>query len=164
MIAAKMHADRAREDLKKAPKPPKKNHRGSIRKKDVAAGKERGDEQAEVFRAGRAAAMMFSDIAPGRGPISVNKTNRARSSVVAAVTKRVEMLHMTAISREISPFLVRTSVTAKGDRQNTYFQTLSSAGRGRTCFVMLYGRGGSQMRFLTQHGMCFVQIYLLLKI
>lgn len=104
MIAAKMHTDRAREDL--APKNAKK--RDAKRKKDMGAGKEQGnDEQAEVFRASRAAAMMRGDNPAAKNSVSFRKTNRNRSSVVAVVAKRVEMLHMNTICREFSPLLVR---------------------------------------------------------
>lgn len=107
MIAAKIHTDRAREDLTKGPTKHKK--RDTIRKKDIATGMEGGDnEQAEAFRASRAVAMMFGNSATNKNNVSFRKTNRNRSSVVAVVTKRVEMLHMNAISREFSPFMVRT--------------------------------------------------------
>lgn len=108
MIAAKIHTDRAREDL--TPKSTKR--RDTKRKKEMGAGKEGGnDEQAEVFRASRAAAMKLGDNPTARNnSVSFKKTNRNRSSVVAVVVKRVEMLHMNTICREFSPLLVRTRV------------------------------------------------------
>lgn len=95
MLAAKVHRDRARADQtagsrkesakrKKVTKKPPKKRRPST-------------EHAQSFRANRDAAAAI----PQSGN-ELNATRRKRSSVVAIVKKRVEMLHMNVVARELS--------------------------------------------------------------
>lgn len=66
-----------------------------------------GHDQEVAFRASRAAALAFGPSPViSRPSISFEKTRRKRSSVLAVVTKRVEMLHMNVICRECSQVLV----------------------------------------------------------
>lgn len=112
MIAAKMHSDRARKELTKGANGQKKPRRETIRIKDKVAGKEAfppddSTEEVEVFRKSTEAAFAASrTLSNDRPRISFNETMRKRSSVVAMVTKRVELLHMNVISREFSQVLV----------------------------------------------------------
>lgn len=110
MIAAKMNSDRARKELTKGANGQKKP-RETIRIKDKVAGKEAfpsrdSVKEAEVFRRSTAAALAARNTSNGRLSISFNDNVRKRSSVVAMVTKRVELLHMNVISREFTQVLV----------------------------------------------------------
>lgn len=108
MIAAKMHSDRARKELAKGTAVPRR--RETVRIKDKVAGKEAfpprdSAEQAEDFRRSTAAAAAARNLS-ARPKNSFKETMRKRSSVVAMVTKRVELLHMNVISREFTQVLV----------------------------------------------------------
>lgn len=112
MIAAKMHSDRARKELTKGANGQKKPRRETIRIKDKVAGKEafpikEPNNEAEVFRKSTEAALAARrPLLNNRPSVSFNENMRKRSSVVAMVTKRVEMLHMNVISREFAHVLV----------------------------------------------------------
>lgn len=110
MIAAKVHTDRARKELTKGAGGQKKP-RETIRIKDKVAGKEvfppvESTDEAENFRRSTEAASAGGRTSNDRPSISFNATMRKRSSVVAMVTKRVELLHMNAICREFTQVLV----------------------------------------------------------
>lgn len=110
MIAAKMHSDRARKELTKGAGGQKKP-RETIRIKDKVAGKDsfpprETTTEAEVFRKSTEAALAARRNLQDRPSISFHETMRKRSSVVAMVTKRVELLHMNVISREFTQVLV----------------------------------------------------------
>lgn len=110
MITAKLHSDRARKEMTQGASGQKKP-RETVRIKDKVAGKDAfptrdSTTEAEMFRASRAAALTTSLASDPKRRISFNETVRKRSSVVAMVTKRVELLHMNAISREFTQVLV----------------------------------------------------------
>lgn len=136
MFAAKVHSDRARQELKgvAGPKKPRENARTSFK----GPGKKTAltpspDQQADDFRA-RAAAQALSQDRPHRNS-TFNEKTRKRSSVVAMVTKRVEMLHMNTICREFTQVLV---CGGEGLRINSVNVSNISAGRNSaTCRALL---------------------------
>ncbi len=120
MIAAQMHSDRARQDLTKKTGG-QRQPRQTIRIKDKVAGKDSfpptEDQQVDDFRA-RAAAEAFTRGLPHRNS-TFSEASRKRSSVVAIVTKRVEMLHMNTICREFTQVLV-CIIEGSGVKQGCY--------------------------------------------
>lgn len=108
MLVAKVQSDRARNDLAQSTKGHQKP-RETFRKKDKLAAKDappNGHDQVEAFRASRAAALAFARDPHHISSGLISEATWKRSSVVAMVTKRVELLHMNTICREFTQVLV----------------------------------------------------------
>lgn len=109
MLVAKVQSDRARNDLAQSANGQKRPRRETLRKKDKLAGKDAppdGNDQVEAFRASRAAALAFARGPHHRSSGLITEGAWKRSSVLAMVAKRVELLHMNTICREFTQVLV----------------------------------------------------------
>lgn len=107
MLVAKVHGDRARADQTASAAGTRKVSKKKLPIRDInkSKGGEFSGDRADVFRANRNAAAAFSP-RHDRGSVALGDTRRKRSIVVAMVKKRVEMLHMNVICREITQVLV----------------------------------------------------------
>lgn len=113
MLVAKVHGDHARAEQTAAagvhphhPHLHPKNLRDTLPRDSPGTDGALSGAQAEAFRAKRDAAAATTP-PPCGGVVGIDEIRRKRSSLVAMVKKRVEMLHMNAISREFNQVLVR---------------------------------------------------------
>lgn len=124
MLAAQVHRDRARaEHTVNNNAPRRTSHHVKGRRKGSGGGGQPSfdNDRAQTFMANRdaAAATISGPSGRHRGSVALGATKRKRSSVVAIVKKRVEMLHMNVIAREFSQVVVRRATALKFHTYNT---------------------------------------------
>ena len=113
MLVAKVHRDRAKleQTAGAGPHPHPHPHPKKLRDKKANDATKGGDgalsgDGVDDFRAKRDAAAATSSPPSHTSSVGLGDVRRKRSSVVAMVKKRVEMLHMNAVSREFTQVLV----------------------------------------------------------